>query len=53
MSSPFVREFAVSALEAIGDPTVISAIESLLENERDSAVKKTSKEALQKLRGRS
>lgn len=47
---PFVRQFVVFALGEIGDPGVIPAIEALLENERDSEVKKWSKEALEKLR---
>jgi HEAT repeat protein len=46
---PFVRQFAVSALGEIGDPGVKPAIEALLENERDTVVKKWSKEALKKL----
>ena len=47
---PFVRQFAVFALEEIGDATVVPAIEKLLEDERDTVVKKWAKDALKKLR---
>ena len=38
------------ALGEIGDPDVVPALEALLENERDTQVKKWAKEALEELR---